>query len=226
MQPQLWYKRHCVLLGLSLLLLIQWGCWRFLQSETTTWTLRDDSSPRSILPTPLKSIIYDPLTSSFQTGDTSAYISWPASTVAGIQFVKLIVTTEGINTLSLWTLQYTTGENPFFDDEPIHARSLRPLLTPKGGATVITWHLPVAAESVRIVIPPASHFELKQLHLAGYRYAESAWHTWQQAFKMLCIALNASLFVYWLAQYFGLLRRLCVHPVFISSIILGLHGTL
>lgn len=225
MQPP-WYQRHAVLLCLGVFLLIQWGAWQLLPDPANTWIYGGEVADDVLKAAKLEGIQINADSNQYITTTEQAQITWHPGSAAGLLSFSLTITIEGVNTASQWELQYTTQQEPFFDEGMIRTRSLRPILINRGKEATLSWNLPVAAKNIRLLVPPNTKFSAEIMYLAGIFPDQSTWNTWRQALKLLCLAINLSLLVAWFAQYLPQLRRILAKPACISVLLLGIHGSI
>lgn len=219
--PAPWYKRHRTLFLLGTFLLVQAIVWPLLPGTAASWQ-RNDGQLLEFKAEQLTAITRNPTDNSLRTSTKSGTITWPATLCSGVLHVQLQM--QELTEHRPIILQYITAGMPYFDDDVIHSKSIRPAIERESSQTTMTWHLPHDATSFRLLIAPDCRFEIRHIQLAGLNPDEAWWHLCRQVLAVLCLAVSFSLFLHWLSQYLRLLSGWYRSPAAISLTWLAVQG--
>ncbi|HMP16627.1 MAG TPA: DUF2142 domain-containing protein, partial [Gemmatales bacterium] len=206
---KIWYRRHSALLGLLVLGLATWFHTYWLPAPATRWQ-RDTTQ---LLKTDAIQLSGAQAQQDGQvtTQKHGATITWPAGQVHGVLQFQIAVhwSSQAVPVI----LQYCTEDYPYFDDDLIHTRSHRPVVEQNGSVQRLTWFLPDAAWSVRLLIPAQVDFRLEQAQAEGVAAEQIYWHTWRQAVIIGLYVVMLLLGLMELSRYLPVLAVLIRSPL-------------
>lgn len=209
-----WYVRFQILWLVGCVLLVQSILASYRTMPANYWQ-------RTELPASSQSAVWKTSTREWQTGIQAGYLLWPEASTQGTQSLTLALK-PGARLRGNFLLQYNTTNTPYYDDDTIHSRTLRPARSQQTDNELqVTWLLPEAARELRLQLPAQSSGFILSVKLKGIEPDSVTWHFLRQSLQYSCFAILLSLLVFWAWKHLGWLHW---HPHLCGLLFVAMHG--
>lgn len=216
--PTVWYRRHAIGLLLFGLLAVSFIlCWMPMGSigwYTEKSVLLKPSSIR------LNDVTFDPATSTYSTQQKPGYITWYEGILHGASFIQITVSPNAAYSEASFILQYTTEDMPYFDDDLIHTRSIRPTID----ARTLTFVPRHPVKDVRLQLAPQLSVQLLDMQAHGNDLSQHTRRIWHAAIAYSIYALTITTAIVWLSSFVPVIQPWLVSPMILSILWLLCQG--
>lgn len=220
--PTVWYRRHAIGLVLVCLLAVSLILY-FRPVEYDGW-FREKGVLLNRDNMLLSDVTFNAATSTYTTQQKPGYITWKGDVLNGADFIRISISPDVLYSESAFILQYSTDDMPYFDDDLIHTRSLRPRISSTGSALILSFTPIYAAKDVRLQLAPQLAIQLVDMHANGYKPNQQNWHYWRLAIEYCLYALTITTAIVWLTNFLPIIQPWLLSPMILSILWLLCQG--
>lgn len=216
--PTIWYRRHAT--GLLLFGLIAASLLLYFRPVQSNGWIRQKEELLNRDNMQLSDVTFNADTSTFSTQQKLGYITWKGDTLQGASVIQISVSPDAASTESAFILQYTTEDTPYFEDDLIHTRSIRPEID-LGYLRFVPRH-PV--KEVRLQLAPQLSAQLLDMQAHGNDLSKHTRRIWRTTILFCLYSFTITTAIVWLSSFVSVIQPWLLSPMILSILWLLSQG--